>query len=283
MASTDQSTRSGIYPYKPSEAATIIMAVLFGISALWHLIVMIKKKTWFYTSLTVGAIMMTAGYIARYLSAKSPFDLGPYIIQSLFIILPPSLYAATLYVIYGRIVLFVNAPEASMIRPNRVTKIFVCGDVLAFFLQAGGGGMMAEPTMSNAGQKIMLIGLFIQLLFFGFFLVISLVFWKRMRSSPKSYTIPRYGKHTWSALLKMLLMAAVIVILRCVFRIIEFAEGIDGYISTHEVYMYIFDAAPMFFVQILFHLVHAGNVFPSEAVASAFADDGNYINLPERF
>jgi hypothetical protein len=63
-------------------------------------------------------------------------------------------------------VLFVNAPEASMIPPNRVTKIFVCGDVLAFFLQAGGGGMMAEPTMSNAGQKTMLIGLFIQLLFF---------------------------------------------------------------------------------------------------------------------
>jgi hypothetical protein len=98
--------------------------------------------------------------------------------------------------IYGRIVLFVNAPEASMIPPNRVTKIFVCGDVLAFFLQAGGGGMMAEPTMSNAGQKIMLIGLFIQLLFLGFFLVISLDFWKRMRSSSKSYMIPQHGKHT---------------------------------------------------------------------------------------
>lgn len=225
---------------------------------------------------------MTAGYIARYLSAKSPLELGPYIIQSLFIILPPSLYAATLYMIYGRVVFFVNAPEASVIRPNRVTKIFVCGDVIAFFLQAGGGGMMAEPTMANVGQKIMLIGLFVQLLFFGFFLVISLIFWKRMRSSPKSYMIPQHGKYTWSALLKMLLVAAAIVILRCVFRVIEFAQGTEGAIPTHEVYMYIFDAAPMFLVQILFHVIHAGDVFPHEFVPSVSADNGSYINLYER-
>jgi hypothetical protein len=56
MASTDPSIRSGIYPYKPSEAVTIIMAILFGISAVCHLIVMVKKKAWFYTSLTAGAI-----------------------------------------------------------------------------------------------------------------------------------------------------------------------------------------------------------------------------------
>jgi hypothetical protein len=46
--------------------------------------------------------------------------------------------------------------------------------------------------------------------------------------------------------------------------------------------MYIFDAAPMFFVQLLFHFVHAGSVFPSDLVASAFADDGSYIKLHER-
>ncbi|KAJ5475367.1 hypothetical protein N7539_008433 [Penicillium diatomitis] len=282
MGDANSSTRSGIFPYKPSESATLIMAVLFGISAIWHLIVMIRKKTWFYSCLTVGAIMMTSGYIARYFSARSPLDLGPYIMQSLFIILPPSLYAATLYMIYGRIVLFVNAPEASMIPPARVTKVFVCGDVIAFFLQAGGGGMMAQASMANVGQKIMLLGLFTQLLFFGVFLVISLVFWKRMRSSPKSHMIPQHGKHTWRALLKMLLVSAVIIIFRCVFRIFEFAGGTKGSISTHEVYMYLFDAAPMFLVQLLFHFVHAGDVFPTHIAASAFADDGSYINLYPR-
>lgn len=224
---------------------------------------------------------MTVGYAARYISAKSPLELGPYIMQSLFIILPPSLYAATIYMIYGRIVIFVDAPGASMIQPNRVTKIFVCGDVISFFMQAGGGGMMAQASMSSLGQKIMLLGLVIQLLFFGFFLTISLVFWKRMQSSAKLYTIPKYGKHSWKALLMVLFGAAFIIILRCLYRIIEFAQGTEGYLSAHEIYMYIFDAAPMLFVQVLFHFVHAGDVFPSGFGVPIQEEDGSWINLQE--
>jgi hypothetical protein len=47
---------NGIYPYKPSQTAGMMMAVLFGMSAAYHLIIMIKKRTWFYTPLTIGAI-----------------------------------------------------------------------------------------------------------------------------------------------------------------------------------------------------------------------------------
>jgi len=112
---------------------------------------------------------MTLGYVARYFSTKDPNSLMPYIAQSLFIILPPSLYAATLYMIFGRIVVLVNNPKASIIRPTRVTKIFVAGDVVAFLLQSGGGGMMVQESMADMGQMTMLGGLAVQLLFFGFF------------------------------------------------------------------------------------------------------------------
>ncbi|KAK5789728.1 hypothetical protein VI817_008851 [Penicillium citrinum] len=224
---------------------------------------------------------MAVGYIARYISAKSPLELGPYIIQSLFIILPPSLYAATIYMIYGRIVIFVNSPDASMIRPNRVTKIFVCGDVVSFFMQAGGGGMMAQANMAKLGQKIMLLGLFAQLLMFSFFLTIALVFWKRMQSSAKLYTVPQHGKHTWKSMMKLLFSAATVIILRCIYRIIEFAQGNDGYLASHEIFMYILDAVPMLFVQIMFHFVHAGDVFPADFVTSKLQDNGSFVNLRE--
>lgn len=203
----------------------------------------------------------------------------PYIAQSLFIILPPSLYAATIYMIYGRIAVFVNAPKASMIRPTRVTKIFVIGDVLAFFMQAGGGGMMAQASMADIGQKVMLLGLFVQLLFFGFFLIVALVFYKRMRSSPARYTIPSYGKNTWVGLTKLLFAAAVIIILRCVFRIIEFSQGHSGYLASHEIYLYIFDALPMFLVQAMFHGIHAGDVLPQNFVMSKLEDNVSDVNI----
>lgn len=204
---------------------------------------------------------MTIGYSMRYISARDTSALGPYIMQSLFIILPPSLYAATIYMIYGRLVLFVNAAEASIIRPTLVTKVFVCGDVVAFFMQAGGGGMMAQPTMTNLGQKTMLIGLFVQMAFLALFLTLAIVFWMRMSKSTKQFAVPQYGKHTWDKLLLMVVAAAVIVILRCAFRVVEFAQGHSGYLASHEIFMYIFDAAPMLVVQVMMHFVYAADVF----------------------
>ncbi|KAJ8110332.1 hypothetical protein OPT61_g6800 [Boeremia exigua] len=252
---------NGIYLYTPSKEACVIAAGLFGGSALFHIFQLFRSRAWFYTSFVVGSLMMTAGYAFRFISAKDPAELKPYIAQSLFIILPPSLYAATIYMIYGRLVVFVNATEASIIRPTLVTKVFVCGDVLAFLMQASGGGMMAQVSMADMGQKIMLFGLFVQLLFLGFFLFIALIFWKRMSKSSKQYAVPQYGKHSWDQLLKLVLGAAVIVILRCVFRVIEFAQGHSGYLVSHEIYMYIFDAAPMLCVQVMMHFVYAAKVF----------------------
>ncbi|KAK0102228.1 hypothetical protein ONS95_005851 [Cadophora gregata] len=265
---------NGLYPYKPNSTMCIPVAILFGASAGYHIFQMIRKKTWFYTPLVVGSVMMTLGYIARYLSTKSPNSLMPYIAQSMFIILPPSLYAATLYMIFGRIVLLVDNPKASIIRPTRVTKIFVGGDVLAFLMQSGGGGMMVVQSMAAMGQNVMLAGLFVQLLFFGFFLVVSLIFFQRMRASPLRHTVPTYGKHTWAGLLNLLFAAAALIILRCIFRAIEFGQGHDGgYLASHEVYMYLFDTAPMFIVQVMFHVVHAGDVFPPHFGMGKLAND----------
>ncbi len=222
---------------------------------------------------------MTLGYIFRYLSAKNTSSIMLYALQSLLIILPPSLYAATIYMIYGRIAVFVNAPDASIIRPSRVTKIFVTGDVISFCMQAGGGGLMAQASMADMGEKVMLLGLFSQLVFFGFFLLVSLIFWKRMRSSPARYTIPSYGKRSWITLLKLLFTAAAIIILRCIFRIIESSQGREGYLASLEAYMYVFDAVPMFLVQAMFHFVHAGDVFPRNFGMEKLADNDSETNI----
>ncbi|KAF2799666.1 RTA1 like protein [Melanomma pulvis-pyrius CBS 109.77] len=272
---------NGIYPYKPNKNVAIGACALFGISALYHLFQMVRRRAWFYTSFVIGALMMTIGYGFRFVSAGTPDSLGLYIGQSLCIILPPSLYAATIYMIYGRLVIFVDSPEASLIRPTRVTKIFVCGDILAFLLQAGGGGQMANAKTADMGKNIMLFGLFVQLLFFGFFLIISLLFWKRMRSSPKMYSVPQYGKHHWTSLLKLMFAAAAIIILRCLFRVVEFSQGHDGYLVSHEVFMYIFDAAPMFSVQVMFHFVYAADVFGAGSLGK-LGDSESNIDLNQR-
>ena len=80
------------------------------------------------------------GYIGRALSSKETpnWTLGPYIIQALLLLVAPALFAASIYMTLGRIILVVEGEQYSLIRKRFLTKIFVLGDVLSFFIQAAG-------------------------------------------------------------------------------------------------------------------------------------------------
>lgn len=56
---------------------------------------------------------------------------------------------------------FLNLP------PRRVTQVFILADVLSFFIQAAGGGMMAmadasDRTLARTGQKVYMAGIAVQ-------------------------------------------------------------------------------------------------------------------------
>lgn len=85
-------------------------------------------------------LVETFGYLARYASAKETPDwtTKPYIAQSLMLLLAPAFFAASIYMILGRLIRLLNGASCSLVRPSWLTKIFVTGDVLSFFIQSGG-------------------------------------------------------------------------------------------------------------------------------------------------
>lgn len=85
-------------------------------------------------------IVEAIGYIGRVISAGETPDwtLTPYLIQSLLILLGPSLYAASIYMILGRLTCMLEAEAYSVIRVKWLTKIFVLGDVFSFLAQGAG-------------------------------------------------------------------------------------------------------------------------------------------------
>lgn len=263
-----------LYDYSPSKVGAIIAIICYGASTGYHVFQMAKMKCFFFTTFIIGAIselvviytalitlanllgtVMTLGYIFRAVSAGDTTAIGPYIGQNVCILLPPSLYAATIYMIYGRIVIYAGEPGLSIVSPLKVTKIFVIGDVLAFLTQASGGGMMAISSMARMGQIITIAGLFIQLIFFGAFLTISIIFGRRVQQTKTSLRNLPYG-----TLLYVLFAVSGLIIVRCLYRIIEFCQGNDGYLMGHEAFMYVFDTIPMFVVQAIFHFFHPGKV-----------------------
>ena len=80
------------------------------------------------------------GYIGRAVSSQeSPnWTLGPYIVQTLLLLIAPALFAASIYMELGRIILLVDGEVHSLIKKRWLTKLFVTGDVLSFTLQAAG-------------------------------------------------------------------------------------------------------------------------------------------------
>jgi hypothetical protein len=71
----------------------------------------------------------------------------PYIIQSLLLLLGPSFFAASIYMILGRTIRLTGGERHSLIRPKWLTKIFVIGDVLSFFVQSGGKLDLSTPKV----------------------------------------------------------------------------------------------------------------------------------------
>ncbi|KAL5050875.1 hypothetical protein BDW71DRAFT_171804 [Aspergillus fruticulosus] len=246
------------YRYDPSMGAAVLFIFLFISTTGYHIIQMVRSRTWFFVPFIIGGIFEIIGYVGRALSSKqSPnWTLGPYLVQTLFLLLAPALLAASIYMFLGRIILVLQAESHALMKKKWLTKIFVTGDVLSFLLQGAGGGIQSSGSLESmkTGEHIIVGGLVIQILFFAFFIVTATHFdWKL-----KKYPIPRAcSPHIpWRKHLNVLYMTSFLIMIRSMFRLIEYIQGNDGYLLHHELYLYIFDSLLMFLTMVVFNVVH---------------------------
>lgn len=148
----------------------------------------------------------------------------PYIIQSVLILLAPILFAASVYMILGRLIVRTNSVNLSIIRAKWLTKIFVGGDILCFFVQSGGAGLLVQAKDKDGfkrGENIILGGLILQILIFTFFVVVANVWHRRLNAAPTaaSAQIP-WGKYIW-----FLYASSTFITIRNICRVIEYAMG----------------------------------------------------------
>lgn len=162
------------FHYDPSLAAAALFVALFGITSIVHTYQLVKSRTWYFIPFLVGCLgkippllffetildhifttpssyvephylqtsitVETIGYAGRVVNAKQTpdWELTPYIIQTLLILLGPPFFAASIYMILGRIIRLLEADKHSIIRTTWMTKIFVFGDVLSILVQGFG-------------------------------------------------------------------------------------------------------------------------------------------------
>ncbi|KAM0196147.1 hypothetical protein ACHAPI_006174 [Fusarium lateritium] len=175
--------------------------------------------------------------------------------QNGYILLAPALYAASMYMILGRLIRACHAHHLSAIPVRRITRVFVGGDIISFTIQASGGSMaMGSFSLIKISRIVVVLGLFVQVIIFGFFIYISNVVHRRLLKSPTEIvqedTIP------WKRYLYILYATSGIILVRGIFCIIEYIEGNNGFFISHKAFLYIFDAMLMAVVMTIFLVCH---------------------------
>ncbi|CAK7221343.1 hypothetical protein SBRCBS47491_004496 [Sporothrix bragantina] len=266
MSSNSTASSTGtfvLYHYNPSKAAAIIFVILFAVATFAHIFLMFRRRTWYFIPFIIGLLFEVMGYVGRALSAgQSPnWTVGPYILQSLTLLLGPTLLAASIYMTLGRFIRFLQADQYSPIRTTWLTKIFVFGDVFSFLVQSGGGGMLAQAKTESKiklGENVILGGLFLQIIFFAIFMIATVVVHRRIAGfsharNNLTFFYVLYG-------------ASALIMVRSIFRVAEYATGYSGPLQSTEAYIYIFDATLMFAVGVLFVVYHPSTVMDTRAI-----------------
>ncbi|KAI0123680.1 RTA1 like protein-domain-containing protein [Xylariales sp. AK1849] len=256
-------TYHGVYlwHYVPNIGAALAFTALFSLITIAHSWKMYTTKMWFCLPFVVGGMFEVIGYITRAAAYKSTGSLAPYLLQAIFLLLPPVLFAATLYMVYSRVVRAVHGESFSLTSPRWTTTIFVVGDWLCLNVQSSGSGLLAKPKNALIGNHIIVAGLALQVLMFAGFMWCCLHFNIRFRAhlveTGATCDIP------WQSCLNMLYSTSLAVLVRNVYRMVEYIMGKEGYLEAHEWPTYTFDGALMLLLMICFFIWYPNRLLPS--------------------
>ncbi|KFA67959.1 hypothetical protein S40285_03505 [Stachybotrys chlorohalonatus IBT 40285] len=281
MSTDSGSAESGgfqIYHYTPTLAGAVLCAIAFGAASIRHAQLLIRKRTWFFIPFLVGCLFEAIGYAARaYSSSQSPdWTLMPYIIQSILILLGPAFFAASIYMLLGRLICHLEAQDHSLIQTQWLTKLFLLGDILSIFGQGGGGGLLAasdSPSTQDLGNTVILLGLGIQVAFFSGFMIVAGLFHLQITKRPTAKS--RSTPSPWKKLIMVLYLVSILIMVRSVFRMIEYAQGHNGALIRREIYVYILDALLMLIVTILFSVWHPSTLIAGENKVKVPSDESS--------
>ncbi|SCU86682.1 LANO_0C08856g1_1 [Lachancea nothofagi CBS 11611] len=215
-----------------------------------------------FLPLLIGLGTECGGYIARIVSKKDVFAIGPYVAQTVMLLVAAAFMAATIYMNFGRLLVVMNATKVSFVPIRFSTAIFVTGDVVSILLQAAGGAILGTSDNDTLGSNIVIGGLAIQVAIFGLFVITEIRF---LCLGDKVSPITACISRQWKVLNINLFVCSILILIRSIIRLIEFIQGYSGYIMVHEWFLFVFDGMVMILVVVLFiGTFPKGNLFKVE-------------------
>lgn len=134
------------------------------------------------------------------------------------------------------------------------------------YVCTGGGLLAASDSQSSQdlGNTIILLGLGVQVVFFSGFMVVTALFHLRINRRPTVKS--RNSLAPWKPQIRVLYLVSALIMVRSVFRMIEYAQGHNGALLKKEIYVYLLDALLMIIVAGIFAFYHPRVLFSARRI-----------------
>ncbi|RLL97347.1 hypothetical protein CFD26_107063 [Aspergillus turcosus] len=260
LASADASLyyqENSIYFYNPSLGASILFTIIYIIPLIYqsYMTFIFPRKSQtphpnYFIPAVICAALEVAGYAVRCASVQKPADVALYTVSSTVIVIAPVFLCASLYMLLGK--LETSPADGGNKKPESfvfggsgrwLPWVFVTLDILAVLTQGSGSGIASsgncEGSTKDAGIGVLIGGLVLQVVTFAVYLLIMIWFhWRAMAGGHQL-------EHGVRMVMKGVYIGGFFIMLRSIYRVFEFAFGIDSYMFTHEWPLYVLEAVPM--------------------------------------
>jgi len=185
------------------------------------------------------------------------------------LIIGPTPLVAANFILLGRIIRRLG-PQYSRLTPRRYAIIFVSCDIIALLVQGAGGsiasGAQNSVSQANLGGHVALGGTIFQLVSIIAYCALAVEFlarytWDRpvLRSVPVPSEVPRgaMDKRLMRMLQAMLVMT-IFILIRTIYRVIEFVSGWNGTVISTEWLFNVFDGTMITLAMFTLNLFHPG-------------------------
>ncbi|KAJ5150884.1 RTA1 domain protein [Penicillium canariense] len=247
-----------IYSYSPSLPASVLFTILYFFPFIYHLYVTVfapcrgrYNRAGHFIPLLIGAFLEVIGYAVRSASVEEPSSIPLYAVSATLIVIAPVFVCASLYLLMDRLIWTRSDDQARekpasfrfVLRRPWLPRIFVTLDILSCLTQASGSSIASagdwEGSEKDTGTGVLIGGLALQVATFAAFLLFVGSF--HLKAKRGGVVIDDGVRQ----LLRGIYISGFFILVRCVYRMIEFALGIDAYFFNHEWALYVLEAVPM--------------------------------------
>ncbi|CAK7208048.1 hypothetical protein SEUCBS139899_010882 [Sporothrix eucalyptigena] len=254
-------TPDTMWSFCPNMGASIFFLVLFAFTTITHVYQAIHYKKSYSWVIIMSTLWQLLTYIFRSISIQVPANFGDYAAWFVLILVAPLWTNAFAYMVFGRLV-HNYTPDRKVwgLPASRFGLVFVVLDIVAFVIQVYGAATATQNDIPTSqvlrSLHIYMGGVGVQLLFILICCTFGFKLWTIMRREAAQFPSIRPAM----LLLYTQFIVLALIIIRIIFRIVEYSSGLKSTIPNHEVFQYCLDTLPMFIAIVMYNVVHPGRI-----------------------